>query len=288
MKQIYIQKIIILEKPGDLSVKTGLAVIILIGVLVALFPVIVDTIDNILYQSSHAAITQTSVPEGVKIIEQEAVSQQGCDKLVVSPAKAVVPPGETIEVKINVYFKHSQPCPYNDWRVEYSVSGGIEIVDDDGGKLIDSKTYQRILEVKVNSDGVLTVTFYYGTGCPYGEKEEVQAFFTTSEEGFTNISINTSTTTTTAPEETEYFNITGKVTNKDTGFRTITVDNKVIYIRGEWLELNTNTTLEATELVEKIPVGAEVIVVCKRTESGKNMAMKIIINNKEIYVRSEG
>ncbi len=267
--------------------RIGLVMIILIGVLVALFPIIVSIIDNMLYQLSQATtITQTSVPAGIKIIEQEAVSQQGSDRLVVSPAKAIVPPGETIEVKINVYFKHSQPCPYSDWHVEYSVSGGIEIVSDDGGKLVDSKTYERILKVKVNNDGVLTVTFYYGTGCPYGEKEVVQAVFTTSEEGLATISINTSTTTTTTSEDTEYFNITGKVLNKDTGTRTITVDNKVIYIRGEWLELETNTTLDSTEVVEKIPLSAEVTVSCKLTESGKYMAERIIVNNKEVFIRS--
>ncbi len=269
--------------------KTSLAIIILIGVLVALFPLIVGTIDNMLYQSSQSTSTiQTNIPEGVKVVEQEVVSQQGCDKLVVSPGAAIVPPGETIEVKINVYFKHSQPCPYNDWKVEYSVSGGIEVVSDDGGQLIDSKTYQRILKLKVDSDGTLIVTYYYGTGCPYGEKEEVKAVFTTSEEGLGNLPTSTTTTQVTTSEEVEYFNITGRVTDKDTSFRTITVDDKVIYIRGEWIELGTNNTLESTELVEKIPIGAKVTVVCKLTESGKIKAEKIIIDNKTVYVMSEG
>ncbi len=86
----------------------GLAAVVVIAVFVALFPVIMGAIDNVLYEAKLKTTTITaSQPSGVQILVPQLVSQQGADRLVVEPGKAVVPAGETINVKIYVYFKHS-------------------------------------------------------------------------------------------------------------------------------------------------------------------------------------
>ncbi|NPA98850.1 MAG: hypothetical protein GXO43_05675 [Crenarchaeota archaeon] len=267
----------------------GLVIVIVIGAFVALFPVIAGVIDNMMYESSQASvITTTSLPAGVKILVPQLVSQQGADRLVVEPGKAIVPAGETIDVKIYVYFKHTQPCPYSDWHVEYSVSGGIEVVSDDGGKLVDPKTYERTLVIKVNSPGTLTVTYYYGSGCPEGTMERVVAEFYTSEEQAGNSTLTSTTTPTqTTSEEETYTNITGKVVSINTEARYIVVGNKSVYVRGTWLDITSNKTLTDSEVVNLIKPGDTVVVVCKVTGSGRLMAEKIIVNGTLVLERTE-
>ncbi len=261
----------------------------IIAVIVALFPIIMGAIDNALYGAESRASTVTvSQPPGVQILVPQLVSQQGADRLVVEPGKAVVPAGGTIDVKIYVYFKHSQPCPYSDWHVEYSVSGGIEVVSDDGGKLVDPKTYERTLTIKVVSPGTLTVTYYYGTGCPEGTMERVVAEFYTSAEQAGNVSTTTTTSTTqTSSVEETYVNITGRVVAVNAEARYIVVDNKTIYFRGTWLDVHTNKTLTDAEAVGLIKPGDTIIAVCKVTGSGRLMAEKIIVNGTLVLERSE-
>ncbi len=267
----------------------GLTAVVVIAVFVALFPVIMGVIDNALYETKIQTTTiTTSQPSGVQILVPQLVSQQGADRLVVEPGKAVVPAGETINVKIYVYFKHSQPCPYSDWHVEYSVSGGIEVVSDDGGKLVDPKTYERTLTIKVNSPGTLTVTYYYGTGCPEGTMERVVAEFYTTVEQTANITTTTATSSTaqvSTGEET-YTNITGKVAAVNTEARYIVVENKSIYVRGTWLDVHANKTLTDAEVIGLIKPGDTIIAVCKVTASDRLMAEKIIVNGTLVLERS--
>lgn len=273
--------------------RTGLTIIIILGVLLALFPVIANIIDTMLYGEKQSTLTTTTTPtetvSGIKILVPEVVSQTGADRLVVSPGKAVVPPNYTIDVDIRVYFKHSQPCPYSDWHVNYTVQGGLEVISDDGGKLVDSKTYERILKVRVLGYGIITVTYYYGTGCPEGTMEQVKVELTTSTENMTVTETETPITTTiatTTTEETTYINVSGTVESKDLTYRLLQVSDKAIYVRGEWIVQGTNQTLESTEVVEQIPTGAYVTVTCKLTDSGRLQATKIIVNNETVYIRS--
>ncbi len=268
----------------------GLTAVVVIAVFVALFPVIMGVVDNALYEAkTHITTITTSQPSGVQILVPQLVSQQGADRLVVEPGKAVVPAGETINVKIYVYFKHTQPCPYSDWHVEYSVSGGIEVVSDDGGKLVDPKTYERILVIKVNSPGTLTVTYYYGTGCPEGTMERVVAEFYTSSKQVDNTTAITITHTTTqaSTEEETYTSITGEVVAVNTEARYIVVENKSIYVRGTWLDTHTNKTLTDAGVVGLIKLGDTIIAICKVTGSGRLMAEKIIVNGTLVLEKSE-
>ena len=269
--------------------RIGLAIVIVLGVLLALFPVIAGVVDTALYKQEQATVTATTLSPrtitGVQVLVPQVESQNGADRLVVSPGKAVVPPNSVIDVVIHVYFRHSQPCPYSNWRVNYTVQGGLEVVSDDGGKLVNSKTYERILRVRVLSHGVITVTYYYGSGCPEGTMEQVKVELLTSAESITVAKTVTSISTMTTEEET-YINISGTVESKDITYRLLRISGKTIYVRGEWIVQGTNQVLESSEVVRRIPVGAHVDLVCKLTGRGLLQAVKIIVNNEIVYVRS--
>lgn len=271
--------------------KASLAVIIVGGVLLALFPLIINVIDTMLYQEKQSILSTEASPtttvSGVKILVPEVTSQTGSDRLVVSPGKAIVPPNNTIDIAIHVYFKHSQPCPYSNWHVNYTVKGDLEVISDDGGRLVNSKTYERILKVKVLGYGTITVTYYYGTGCPEGTMEQVKVELFTSTENITVTNTTSPTTTTeTSTEEAEYINISGTVELVDMVHELIQVSGKVIYVRGEWIDQETGQVLKSVDVIKKIPTGTHVTVTCKLTGSGKLQAIKIVINNKIVYVRS--
>jgi len=281
--------------------KAGLIVVIVLGVLLALFPVIVNFIDTLLYEQEQtiAAITTrstTSIPENVGenagevvILVPQVESHTGADRLVVSPGKALVLPNHTIDVIIRVYFKHSQPCPYSNWFVNYTVQGDLEVVSDDGGKLINSKTYERILKVRVLGHGTITVTYYYGSGCPEGTKEQVKVELSTLTGNVATTesqSGSTSTTSTTMVSGEEYVKVSGVVESKDIAHRMLLVSGKEIYIRGEWKVQGANQVLGSTDLIEKIPIGAHVDTTCKLSKAGRLQAVKITVNNSTTYIRS--
>jgi len=162
-------------------------------------------------------------------------------------------------------------------------------VSDDGGKLVDPKTYERILIIKVNSPGILTVTYYYGTGCPEGTMERVVAEFCTSAEQADNTSttIIIPITTQASTEEETYTNITGKAVAVNTESRYIVVGNKPVYVRGTWLDVHNNKTLTDAEVVGLIKPGDTIIAVCKVVGSGRLMAEKTIVSGTLVLEKSE-
>ena len=81
----------------------------------------------------------------VIVLKNSVSSSIGSDTLAVTPGSVWVLYGGTFTLKITVYFKHSQPCPYSDWSVSYSVEGDLEVVDESREGLVDSKTYVRRL-----------------------------------------------------------------------------------------------------------------------------------------------
>ncbi len=268
--------------------KVGLIIVIALGVLLALLPVVINIVDETLYKQTHARTTTTTVGSSakVKILVPEVESHVGADKLVVIPGKAIVDPNSTVDVIIYVYFKHSQPCAHPNWHIDYKVRGGLEIVGDDGGKLIDPKTYKRVLKVRVLSSGNITVTYYYGSGCPEGTIEQVKVELLTSTKNISGTSTITNATSTTSKEVGGYIRISGIVKQKDALHRALYISNKIIYIRGRWLLQGTGEILDSSEVLERIPVGAHIIVICKLSKTGRLQATKIIINNKTIYTRS--
>ncbi len=272
--------------------RIGLLASIVVGVLLALTPVIVYVIDDYYYKLSVNKITvtttQPAVSENMLILKPEALSNTGCDTLIVSPAEVVVKPGIEFNVTIKVLFKHTQPCPYSDWKVYYNASSGLEIVSDDGGRLVDPKTYLRILTVKAMSNSTLTVVFKYGSGCPYGEEEKVEAKVIVSENPGKVSPSSTNTTASTSIEASytaSNITITGVVKGIDVQHSTIIVGDHVVYVRGEWIA-SDGRELDRRQLVSEIPLGVNITIIGEPLELGKIKAYKIIVDNVT-YTRIE-
>ncbi len=281
----------------------GLAIAIIAGVLLALFPFIVDAIDTYYSSTSSASIesivssasggaNETNIT-GMVIAVPEVVSK-GTDTLIVRPGEVYVEPGVEFNITIIVLFEHAQPCPSPTWKVYYNVSGGLEVLSDDGGSLVNSKTYVRVVTVKAVDNGTIDVVFRYGETCPYTtkEKEEVQVIVhvvENIEEISGNVTVNTTTTpleelVSTSEEEHEYFNITGIIEYIDYTYRIIVVNNTSIEVRGSWIS-SEGTSLSSKYLLEALRIGDRVTVECYETEEGVVRANKIIVNGI-VYSRS--
>lgn len=278
----------------------GLTVAIVAGLLLALFPFIVDAIDAYYSSTSTASIpsvvsgqvNETNIT-GMVIAVPEVVSK-GTDTLIVRPGEVYVEPGTEFNVTIIVLFEHAQPCPSPTWKVYYNVSGGLEVLSDDGGQLVNSKTYVRIVTIKAVDNGTIDVVFRYGETCPYTtkEKEEVQVIVHVVKnlgEVSSNITVNTTTTPieeiiNASEEEHEYFNITGVIEYIDHTYRVIVVNNTSIEIRGSWVS-SEGVSLSSKYLLEALHVGEKVTVECYKTEEGIVRANKIIVDGI-VYSRS--
>ncbi len=278
----------------------GLIVAIVAGLLLALFPFIVDAID-----AYYSSTSTTSIPSiisgqanaanltGMVIAVPEVVSK-GTDTLIVRPGEVYVEPGTEFNVTIIVLFEHAQPCPSPTWKVYYNVSGGLEVLSDDGGQLVNSKTYVRVITIKAVDNGTIDVVFRYGETCPYTtkEKEEVQVIVhvvKNLKEVSSNITVNTTTTPleeiiNASEEEHEYFNITGVIEHIDYTYRVIVVNNTSIEIRGSWVS-SEGISLSSKYLLEALHVGEKVTVECYKTEEGVVRANKIIVDGI-VYSRS--
>ncbi|WFO75479.1 hypothetical protein J4526_00845 [Desulfurococcaceae archaeon MEX13E-LK6-19] len=171
----------------------GLIIVIAIGLLIAILPILTNIVIPAIESMVSSSETTTSITtttsttssesEGIiTVLKEIACSNIGSDRLEVTPGAVLVKPGSEFKITIRVYFRHSQPCPYSSWRLEYSVSGGVEVINDTGNKLVDSRTLVRELIVKANSNGTVTVTFFYGQNCPFGDKEEVNVEIYVKEE----------------------------------------------------------------------------------------------------------
>ncbi len=281
----------------------GLVIAILAGVLLASFPFIVDTIET--YYSRPSTIstepmvsatpgeqsnTASTTSPNITIVLPE-VSSQGTDALIVRPGEVYVKPGTEFNVTITVLFKHAQPCPSPTWKVYYNISGGIEVLSDDGGKLVDSKTYVRVITVRAVDNGTIDVVFRYGETCPYTskEKEEVQVIVhvvkslenvsnnNTIVDTITPFEETTTTSTTLIENEYEYFNITGTIEYIDYTNRVIVVNNTSIEVRGSWVS-SEGESLGNRYLLEILHVGEKVTVECYKTDEGVIRARRIIID----------
>ncbi|NPA96753.1 MAG: hypothetical protein GXO32_04035 [Crenarchaeota archaeon] len=175
-----------------------LAVVIVLGILVALLPLFVNIADQMYIssiekeeiQSTSTALSTTttsyvtytisapasqsksSATPTYTVIEGEAVSHKGADTLIVKPSRVIAEPGAVIPITITVHFKHPQPCPHASWKVELYPSGGIEVISK-SGSLVDPFDYVMKVLVKAESSGQLKVVYLYGAGCPYGTEEDV-------------------------------------------------------------------------------------------------------------------
>ncbi len=253
--------------------------------MLALMPVWVPVLDTVM-----APQTETGVPvevgEGVQVLIPSAVSCQGSDRLEVYPGAVLAEPGSVVNVTIKVFFKHAQPCPYNDWSVSYEASGDIEVVGDDGGKLADAKTYVRELSVRVDGNGTLTVVYDYGT-CPEGDKEVVTVdFYVGSAPGGLTPVTTTPALTETSTEESEvYVNVSGSVVSVDPYGGTLIIDDKIIYFRGEFYDPSTGAYLEKEQVLASLSPGDYVTVVCKVTGAGKYMAEKVVLSNGTVLTK---
>ncbi len=267
-----------------------LGAVIIIAVIVALFPVIVNLMESIQPQpqtqveTTETTTTQTT-ESGTIVIVKPSVSSSGTDTLIAEPGEVMITPGTVFNVTIRVLFKHAQPCPYSDWRVEYELSGGVRVLKDTEGELIDARTYERVLTVTADCDGVVTITFHYGSDCPYGDEESVEVTVRVSNEitqqqQETTITESTTTTTYTNTTELEVTEtITGKVSGVDIDRAIIYVDGTPIYVKGEWITEN-GTVYDAAYVVASIKVGEEVTIKATLTGSGRLHA--VLIETPEI------
>ena len=258
-----------------------LPVIVVIGIIVALFPFIIGAIDQYLYNIRQAATSAEEIKgsEGIVVLKDSVSSSTGSDTLVVTPGSIWVPYGGTFTLKITVYFKHSQPCPYSDWSVSYSVDGDLQVVDETEGGLINSKTYVKEVTFQVFGNGSITVVFKYGSGCPEGDEERVVVTVYTGEHSPESISSETisESMTITTTEEREYINITGYIESIDYSGSSIVVDGYTIYLKGIWSD--GSDTYERKDVIALLNINMSITVLCYRSGSGRLMAEKIIFDN---------
>lgn len=262
-----------------------LIAVVIISVLVALFPLIVNLMESLPTIMGTVGTTTTPAAEtGYLVVVKPSVSSSGTDTLIVEPGEVIVTPGTVFNVTIKVLFKHAQPCPYSDWRVEYELFGGVKVLKDTEGELVDAKTYVRTLTVAAECDGIITVIFHYGSECPYGDMESVNVTVWVSNETAlrqqetTSVKTVTTETYTTTSEEEVTETISGKVTNVDVDRAIIYVDETPIYVKGDWVTEN-GTIYDAATVVASIKVGEEVTIQATLTGSGRLHA--IIIETPE-------
>ncbi len=131
---------------------------------------VIPTIESML-SSSETASTNTTTTTGtagsesegvITVLKEIACSNIGSDRLEVSPGAVLVKPRSEFKITIKVYFRCDQPCAYSSWKLEYSISGGVEIIDNTGNKLADSRTLVQELTVKANSNGMISAMFSTG------------------------------------------------------------------------------------------------------------------------------
>lgn len=270
-----------------MGLRAGFVVVVAVAVLLALVPVWVPVLDSVVAPGTVAEVP-VGVGEGVQVLIPSAVSCQGSDRLEVYPGAVLAEPGSVVNVTIKVFFKHAQPCPYSDWSVSYEVSGDVEVVGDDGGRLADVKTYVRVLSVRVDGNGTLTVVYDYGT-CPEGDKEVVTVDFYVGSApgGLTPVTTTPASTGATAEgEEGEvYVNVTGSVVSVDPYGGTLIIDDKVIYFRGEFYNPSTGAYLEKEQVLASLSPGDYVTVVCKVTGAGRYMAEEVVLPNGTVLTK---
>ena len=194
-------------------------------------------------------------------------------------------------MKIIVLFKHAQPCPSSNWKIYYNVSGGIKVLEDDGGRLVDARTYVRLLTVKAVSNGTLTVIFKYGSSCPYGDGERVEVKVGVVEsprnfESATTLTREVENTTAVIKEYGNVIEITGIVEEVDTQYSIIVVNGYPIHVRGTWIT-SDGRVLNRKSVVAELKPGMEVTTICKVTRSSELKALKIIAG-KLTYTRMKG
>ena len=258
-----------------------LPVIIIIGVLVALFPIIVGAIDQYIYsirRGSSPAIEEVRGSEGIVVLRDTISSSTGSDTLAVSPGSIWVPYGGVFTLKITVYFKHAQPCPYSDWSVSYSVDGDLEVINETKGELIDSKTYVKEVVFRVLGNATITIIYSYGSGCPEGNEERVIVTVYTGEiKPATTLLENISETETEASTSEIYISTKGYIESIDYSRSVIIINGITVYIKGSWTD-GVNT-YEKEDVIKLLNTGVYVELLCHESGSGRIIADRIILDN---------
>ncbi len=271
-------------------------IVLVIGILVALFPIIGGAIDNYISQrASSAPSTQpeegANVSSSIIILQPYKYSSEGDDTLYVYPGELIAEKNTVFDLRINVYFRHTQPCDYPDWKVYYTIDGGLQVVDETNGTLVDSKTYEQIITLKAIDNGTVTVVFQYGSNCPFGDEEVVTINVYVTDD-ITKLNVTTpvyNETTMTEPvieEEKPAETVNGTIEAIDTARDTIVVDGYLIYLKGEWVY--DNQILDAYQVIELLSIGEKVSVEYEVTGSGKLHALKIITEKGEVFTKTEG
>ncbi len=219
-------------------------------------------------------------------------SHRGADYLIVCPAKAyVISPGSVVRVNVTVKFAHPQPCPHSSWRIEVSDLNNVKVVGETSTKLVNAYTAVKTYDVKVLGNGSLTVTYYYGVGCPYGTEEVVKVLFfvvkslpeSSAQPSTSEQQAQAATTVATQPS----INVTGVLTEVSTSGKYVIVDNHKIYIKGAWT--CGNEEVRWRDLLNSLSADVgQVISVNAVSENGELLAVKIVAGSTTCVRGGEG
>ncbi len=278
--------------------RTRYAVALILFVLITISPIVVKLATGELGFRAHssgletissATATMTRSSLGTLLVGC-GESHTGADYLIVCPAKAyVINPESIIHVNVTVRFAHPQPCPHSSWEIKVSSLNNVKIVGETHTKLINAYTAIKTYDVRILGNGSLTITYYYGSGCPYGTKEVVKVLFflvrKLPEKPSTEQQVLSITTSATPTQSTH--NLTGKLTEVNVVDKYIVVKNYRIYIKGLWT--CASREIRWRDLLNDLNKNlGSIISVTVLNENGELTAIKIVSGNVTCVRGGEG
>ncbi len=261
----------------------GIIVSLVLFIIFASMPVVVNVAEEQLNgasQQGHVGSPTTpssssmTVPRTAGVYYSGTATAGGSDVLYVTPADVhVSEAGTIITVNVTVKFRHAQPCRYPDWRIDAKGSGGVSIVEETKTVLKDPYTAFKQYTANVTGNGTLTVTYHYGSGCPYGSEESaVVRIYLTHEVGQNGSTVVTSSSSSTQNGSV----ITGTLEEVSTTGHYLRVNGITVYVRGRWWMGDEYVTWR--KVIESLKAGEKVTVKATR-ENGELMATEIRVDN---------
>jgi len=212
-------------------------------------------------------------------------SHTGADTLIVCPSTIFTSKaGIVVRVNITIKFKHAQPCPYSSWKVSVGTPSNAEIINESKTELVDPYTATKYFYLRIQGNGTVTVTYEYGSGCPYGTEEKVTVkYYVVGSVS----SITQEQSTMSSEATTSTYKVFEGSPNVSLESKSLEVNGTPIEVRGSWVcngqELRWRDVL--TEL-SQLPPSAKVVVEAIY-EEGVWKASKIEFNNVTC-IRGEG
>ncbi len=126
--------------------KARIAVAVVLCIVIVLLPVFTKILENYVtstqgqYTRSSTA-TFTASGGGEVRFAGCGESHEGADTLIVCPSEMFLSKaGITVRVNITVKFKHAQPCPYSNWKINVGTPSNAEIINESKTELVDPYT----------------------------------------------------------------------------------------------------------------------------------------------------